>query len=79
MCIDKTRAREKPQWLVHEIFLTANCRSSPVRPDSSVVLSCANLFLRSLASISVSPNVTDSSMASWMKIEEKQHQDTLKM
>ena len=61
-----------------KISLTANWRSSAVSPDWSLVLSLTSFLLKSAALISVSPHVTDSSTASWMKMywsrEEKQHQ-----
>ena len=50
--------------LARQCMLTENCRSSHVLPDSSFMLSCANFLLRFLASISVSPHVTDSNTAS---------------
>ena len=65
-------------FLTKKISLTANWRSSAVSPDWSLVLSLTSFLLKSAALISVSPHVTDSSTASWMKMywsrEEKQHQ-----
>ena len=51
-----------------KISLTANWRSSAVSPDWSLVLSLTSFLLKSAALISVSPHVTDSSTASWMKM-----------
>ena len=55
-------------FLTKKISLTANWRSSAVSPDWSLVLSLTSFLLKSAALISVSPHVTDSSTASWMKM-----------
>ena len=49
-------------------LLTENCKSRPVCPDLFLVLSFLSALRRFPASICVSPHVTDSSIASCMKM-----------